>query len=380
VAFTNTSGAGVFTFYGGNNDMKKRIYHEADNSGLQSAAITSKNAWSGDFAINSGWHVVNAAHAFKSNNTARVNLTDQSGGTTIISNRQFLLNNGITYNGDVAIWGGSSMTNSAGVGPEFRLQASAWVGIEGTGSAEYNGRILISRADDLTEYGNRGFNAVFYATNGGTAHFYGNIEESDGALGQKAFITGGGNIVFGGTCTYTNRTTVMSNTTFQLDGSMTSEIEVLAGSTLKGAGSTGSNVSLGGDFAPGASLGTFTAYADVDFGSGSTLTIELGPGNTSDLLDVYGDLDIGSAILRLVGSDIGTFTIANYGSLTGEFLNIDTMGLASGLSLDTSVYATGINYGGKDGNFISLTVIPEPASFLLLASGLVAAWKLRRRA
>jgi hypothetical protein len=99
--------------------------------------------------------------------------TAQSGGTTIISNRQFLLNNGITYNGDVAIWGGSSMTNSAGVGPEFRLQANAWVGLEGTGTAEYKGKILIARWDNHATFGNRGYSAVFYATNGGTAIFSG---------------------------------------------------------------------------------------------------------------------------------------------------------------------------------------------------------------
>jgi uncharacterized protein with beta-barrel porin domain len=193
-------------------------------------------------------------------------------------------------------------------------------------------------------------------------------------LAPRVNITGGGTVVLENTSTYTNRTTVMSNTTLRLDGSLASEIEVLSGSTLKGAGAAQANLIVSGEVAPGASIGTFTAYADVDFLSGSTFTIELGPGNTSDLLDVIGDLDITGAVLRLVGNDVGTFTIATYGTLTGgTFASVDTTGLGDGCTLDSLAYGTGSS------DSITLTVIPEPASILLMLSGIAGAYKLRRR-
>jgi hypothetical protein len=298
---------------------------------------------------------------------------------------QFLLKNGIAYNGDVSIWGGSSMTNAAGVGPEFRLQANAWVGLEGTGTAEYKGKILIARWDNHATYGNRGYSAVFYATNGGTAIFSGNIHETtvNGTdMGQKAFITGGGEVRFASTtvASITNTVQVMSNTTFRLDGSLaTSMLTVDSGSKLQGVGSV-NNVTANGIVAPGNSIGTLTVSGDAGVYNGFEAELSLTDG-TSDLLAVGGVLDITGATLKLFGGKAGeTYTIATYGdTLSGAFASIDLSGLGAGLELDTSTYKSGINYGDGEADSISLTVIPEPASILLMLSGIVGAYKLRRR-
>jgi hypothetical protein len=371
---TNTGGLGWFWLSAGSsaNDMGAQKYYEQDSSSIVSAP-TGINNWAGDVFVYNGFHVINAPHAFKTNNSAFFNIGGASGGITRGSNNVLLATSGNHVNGIIRLTGGDAVTNG---NPVVTNRPWATLGIEGTGSVEFMGNVSLTRystADTM-----KAMNLKLYAGLGGTAIFSGGISENNYA-GSEAVgfveVVGGGTVVLSGLNSYTNKTTVRENTTLQMDGSMTSEIEVLAGSTLKGEGNTSANVIIGGDFAPGTSIGTFTAYTDVDFLAGSTFTIELGPGNTSDLLDAYGDLDITGATLRLVGSDIGTFTIANYGTLTGDsFASIDTIGLTGGVTFES------INYGGKDGNFISLTVIPEPASVLLMVSGLVAAWKLRRRA
>jgi hypothetical protein len=246
------------------------------------------------------------------------------------------------------------------------------MGLEGEGAVEFSGNIWMTRRADATAW--QVHNMYLTAPSNGTLTVSGKIQDTGAGFVRGLNITGGGTVVLENINIYTNRTTVMSNTTLRLDGSLASEIEVLSGSVLKGGGAANANVIISGDFAPGASIGTFTAYADVDFLSGSTFTIELGPGNTSDLLDVIGDLDITGATLRLVGNDVGTFTIATYGTRTGgAFALVDTTGLGDGYTLDSLAYGTG------SGDAITLTVIPEPASILLLVSGLVGAYKLRRR-
>jgi hypothetical protein len=295
-----------------------------------------------------------------------------SGGTTMSTNNMLLATSGNHVEGKIRLIGGDAVTNAVSTN-----RSVATIGIEGTGSVEFSGSLLLGRrgsADTL-----KVMNLALFAGPGGTVTVWGAISEvtysGSGALAAGLVnVVGGGMVNLSGVNTYTNKTTVRDGTTLQLDGSMYSEIEVLAGSTLKGTGATDANVILGGDFAPGASIGTFMANADVDFLTGSTLTIELGPGNTSDLLDVIGDLDITGATLRLVGNDVGTFTIATYGSLTGgTFALVDTTGLGDGYTLDSLAYGTG------SGDAITLTVIPEPASILLMLSGIVGAYKLRRR-
>jgi hypothetical protein len=371
LAMTNDNGRGWLWLQGINNSTKDKAYYEQDGSTLTAPAVAF-GAYSGDVFVYTGYHVINTTNAFGIGNNLFFELGDSSGGVSGSTNRYLLATSGNNVAGKIRIGGGSS--NAAG-------RISSTLGLEGTGAVEFSGAIKLETWS-VANGGANAHNLNLTAQAGGTATFSGNISGNgtlysgagDGTAGG-VFITGGGTVVLGGFNTYTNKTTVRENTTLQMDGSMTSEIEVLAGSTLKGEGNTSANVIIGGDFAPGTSIGTFTAYTDVDFLAGSTFTIELGPGNTSDLLDAYGDLDITGATLRLVGSDIGTFTIANYGTLTGDsFASIDTIGLTGGVTFES------INYGGKDGNFISLTVIPEPASVLLMVSGLVAAWKLRRRA
>jgi T5SS/PEP-CTERM-associated repeat protein len=67
-----------------------------------------------------------------------------------------------------------------------------------------------------------------------------------------------------------------------------------------------------------------------------------------------------------------TIKLIDYASKSGTFSNID-----NGDTFITGGKEFQLTYGDGD---TYLTVIPEPASVLLMVSGLVAAWKLRRRA
>jgi hypothetical protein len=374
VAVTNAQGDGWLQISGssdgaGVNFGQVVSMYQQDASGLLVNSVANPS-WNGDVAINDGYHVVAAAHAFGTNNSWAVNLKSSSGTATVVRARQFFLADGIEYTGVIRSYGQNHTTNVAG----DISRGQGWLGIHGTGTGTYSGNIWLFGATPAGSI-QKVYDLYLYATNGSLALFRGNfVTNLWGGENPNVYVTGGGTVVAEGILNYAGKTTIQSNTTFKFDGlNNSSEIEVLAGSTLKGEGSTSPNVIMGGDFAPGGSIGTFYAGGDVDFLTGSTLTIELGPGNTEDLLAVTGDLDISLATLRLVGSDIGTFTIASYGTLTGSsFLNIDTTGLTGGVTFDSIDYTTDSQ--------ISLTVIPEPASILLMASGLVAAFKLRRRA
>lgn len=151
------------------------------------------------------------------------------------------------------------------------------------------------------------------------------------------------------------------------------------GGTLAGIGTITNNIFVNatdagdpGTFAPGTSIGTFTAMKDVSFGAGAVFAVELDSGGVSDLLDVGGNLTLDPASILDVSSlglAIGEYTIATYaGTLSGTF------GSVTGLPGVTVDYGTGAN------SAITLTVIPEPATALLAVAGGACVLSRRRTA
>lgn len=151
-------------------------------------------------------------------------------------------------------------------------------------------------------------------------------------------------------------------------------ITVQSGSSIGGIGTFDvvSGILLGGDVAPGSSIGELTIDGDLTMLDGSSLIIETAGGDQSDVLHVNGILDItdGELVLEALGSWYeGTFSIATYDTLLGdEFATITNN---TGRRLYEIDYLTG--------NSITIMLVPEPGSALLLAMAALALTRRRLR-
>ncbi len=156
---------------------------------------------------------------------------------------------------------------------------------------------------------------------------------------------------------------------------------VFFGSVNLGAGSllTGTGTSyFEGGLAIGSSPGLVSTAGNITLGAGNIFTVDIGGltrGVQYDALDVGGTLTLGGT-LRLVSWDgfVGragdVFDLFNWGTLRGQFDNVDTSGLllAGGAAFDFSqLYVDG-----------SVRVVPLPAAAWLLLSGVAGLSCCRR--
>ena len=281
----------------------------------------------------------------------------------------------------------------------------------GTASGQLNitGGVFTSNVDILD---GGGATTTTITVNGGTLDLTGhNIGSSTVAIDNLLFESGtirnvgeiyngggftksGGSgtntLTLAGTNTYTGQTNVNSGTLL-VSGSAngTASVIVRQGTTLGGNGSIGGTATTvtvnGGTVAPGEggigqlNIGASGSGNSVIFngasGADATLSIEIDANsNASDTLAIDGNLDLSSGFDDLTltilngSTPTGIYTIATYtGTLTGTFDNVN---LPVGYSL---------NYGSGTDSEITLTNIPEPASWSVLLSGVLGLAGLRRR-
>jgi autotransporter-associated beta strand protein len=196
-----------------------------------------------------------------------------------------------------------------------------------------------------------------------------------GALQGAGSLTkiGSGVLALSGSNTYTGSTAITLGK-LVVDGWLTNSAVGVSGGTLGGTGYLSSvTVNTGGHVAPGdLGSGALISAGPVDF-NGGELDI-VGTGNSITSLAIAGNLFLSDATLDVAGSLApGTYTIASYGgTLNGSFA---TLNIPTG---DT------ISYGTRSDSAITLSVVPEPSTLVLLAAsalGLAAyAWRKRRRA
>lgn len=153
------------------------------------------------------------------------------------------------------------------------------------------------------------------------------------------------------------------------------------GGTLTGAGGRlVSDVVSSGMVAPGSSPGILTVDGDFSLLSGGTLFFEidgLAPGTGYDQFVVTGAMDLAGGTIVLDFTDFlgpapgNSFEFFPGQDLTGQTLNLSTLGLAPGFLIDTTSFAA-------TGTF---AVIPEPAVVGLLfgAGGLLLVLLQKRR-
>ncbi len=215
-----------------------------------------------------------------------------------------------------------------------------------------------------------------------------------GANGNLA-KNGTGVLTLTGANVYTGTTTVNAGTLIVgVDGigSLTSSVTVTSG-TLGGSGSTTGNVTIGngagGDdavIAAGNGLGAFTTTGELSLLSDATYKFELNSstleadklvanGVTLEAGSKFVFTDLGTGVL-----DIGTiFTLIDNTSssaITGAFSN-----LAEGAIFVYGANAFQASYLGGTGNDVILTVtaVPEPSTWALLACAFLALQQWRAR-
>jgi len=209
--------------------------------------------------------------------------------------------------------------------------------------------------------------------------------------------TGNGNLTFSAANTYTGATTI-STGTLVLSGSGTvgsgnltvasgakldisgitgSTYALSANQTLSGSGTvtaTGKTLSVAGNFNPGSSPGTLTVDGGFTLAGTSVSTFEIN-GTTSGLFDqlvVNGLLTFGGTLNLVTGYSFNygdSVNLFDWTTKSGTFSSIVGTDLGGGNSWDTAnLYTTGV-----------ITVVPEPATWGLLAFSLTTVIILRRR-
>ncbi|MCY2974338.1 MAG: autotransporter-associated beta strand repeat-containing protein [Planctomycetota bacterium] len=152
----------------------------------------------------------------------------------------------------------------------------------------------------------------------------------------------------------------------------TSNVGVNATGTFGGTGEITGGVTLaGGTLSPGASIESLTIGSAG--GIGSLLVEYDSSAQTIDMLNVTGALDVSAFTLNFADLGAGSLTntayvFATYGSLTGNFLGINS--LPSGASID-------YQYLGAN-NIALVTAVPEPGTLALLTVAIVGGGIYRR--
>ena len=158
----------------------------------------------------------------------------------------------------------------------------------------------------------------------------------------------------------------------------TNSTAVFAGSfSGSGGASGGGDIFFLGDLRPGNSPAIVTFDNNVGFGASAGLDVELGgltPGSDYDQVHATGVLSLAGALdVSLTRGFVpragNSFDILDWGSLSGAFATLNLPALSGGLAWSTSqLYTTGV-----------LTVIPEPATMVLLILGVAGVVGITRR-
>lgn len=291
--------------------------------------------------------------------TGVVTISDGGGPT---SNMALLTNAAITVNNTIQV-------NNATSG-------SITIGGNSAHVSTYNGQIQSIN-------GNKDYTLA--AATGGTVNFNGGIR--DFALTANVTIGGTGTVAYtgGAAFDYDGSTTVLSGATLQVNAVLSaSTVTVNTGGTLGGAGTITPNTTVNGNLAPGNSPGLLTFTNDLTLGTTANSNFELNGlvrGASYDAVNVGGLLTLDGSITFLGSTrtfaDGDSFDLFDWGTLNATGFDVATdleanlPALDSGLMWDTSSFlTTGV---------ISVTVIPEPGSLLLLGLGLGLILPRRKR-
>ncbi|HUT13874.1 MAG TPA: PEP-CTERM sorting domain-containing protein [Thermoguttaceae bacterium] len=162
------------------------------------------------------------------------------------------------------------------------------------------------------------------------------------------------------------------------DGALLARQVELDGGSLTGVGAILLDGPLcnGGTVSPGASSGTLRIGGDYRQSSTGTLQMEIASATEFDQLIVDGEASLGGLLsieYLAEGLEPGVYPILRYGSLSGTFDDVQVSGLPPELF--------SIHYGAPTSDAVTLTVVPEPSTLILLAMAALGlpAYARRRR-
>lgn len=139
-------------------------------------------------------------------------------------------------------------------------------------------------------------------------------------------------------------------------------------------------VASGSSIAPGNSIGTLTLDSGgttaplLTMASGAKFIFELGAANTSDQVAFWnfnpGDFVLNDNVIDFSGAQLGTYTLFTFYNDDGS--TATPSGISSGLIIGTGLdgFSHNLSYNTDS---ITLTVVPEPSTAIILLIGLAAA-------
>ncbi|MEI6491026.1 MAG: autotransporter-associated beta strand repeat-containing protein [Verrucomicrobiota bacterium] len=224
---------------------------------------------------------------------------------------------------------------------------------------------------------------------------------------------GAGNTTLSGTNTYSGNTTVSAGTlilsgnsfsanssVINVAGGATLNVSAVSGGfnlgssqTLKGNGTVLGNTTISGSLQPGNSPGLLTVNGTLTLNGTAITTMEIAGAGTRgtayDAVDVTSSLTYGGNLTIAIGTTFATgnytFDLFNFSSQSGNFTNVALTGNYNYLLNNLGSGTWGLTSGNETWTFtqsdgvLGLNVVPEPATWALLAFSLTTVMVLRRR-
>jgi autotransporter-associated beta strand protein len=401
--------------------------------GSAGVTLTGANTYSGGTSVNQGTVLIGNNSAF---GTGGVSIA--SGAT--VSNSSTLSGIGNTVTGSGAFttgsgqatltgnWTGFSGTVTSVPGADMVFNGGFSSGVANTTSANAayvnnynlnntNGMIVQNLTGSTVTYklGSYASAALSNLRNAGSAT--GSVIFEIGNLNTDTVVSGGigggaqttsltkvgtGTLTLAGTCNYTGATLVSSGTLL-VNGSLGNTAVSVTGGTLGGTGTIAGSVSVSGTatFAPGASIESLST-GSLTMASGSSYEFEVADNSstgadlvavngTLSLTDVSLDFDAATLAALASGSWLGgdKFTLISYSGtgITSGFVGYDDDASyffgSNEWIFNYNDTMEGNNFSGDaiangQDQFVTMTLIPEPAAGLLGSLGLLGLLRRRR--
>jgi fibronectin-binding autotransporter adhesin len=322
-----------------------------------------------------------------------------------------------TVNGNATLTGNGIINKSSGtIVGTLGVTGGNWNGsgaVTGIVTSS-SGLFIIGNGANLTANGNLNVTGGTIAAGNSASTITGSVNYTSSSNSTFAGViagsgktltvnNGSATLILSGNNTYSGITSVSAGTLL-VNGtnSGSGAVNVSSGALLGGSGSLAGTVNITGTLAPGTSIESLGTGA-VNFMVGSTFAYELNSAALNgDLVDSTGTLDIASTT-TLTLTQLASGILANGSKLTlisylggwtsGELFSYDAgAGLAT-LADDSTITlganqwlfnyndtSGGLNFSGDQSgatSFVTMTVIPEPASALI--GGIGVLFMLRRR-